>query len=68
MRNRGRDSLPPDLHISPWRDFVDDDMGDAAMQSNNFDVSNTVDTTDHSSVNREVDRIYRVTWALTRCH
>jgi hypothetical protein len=29
------------------------------IRRNNFDVSNTVDTTDHSSVNREVDRIFR---------
>jgi len=29
------------------------------LRRNNFDVSNTVDTTDHASVNREVDRIFR---------
>ena len=43
------------------------------LRRNNFDVSNTVDTTDHASVNREIDRIFRELFAdagtqqLDRC-
>jgi hypothetical protein len=55
MGNSGRDPLPPDLPIAGG--IFESPGATVEIRRNSFDVSNTVDTTDHRSVNREVNRI-----------